>query len=174
MNPLKRGENAPHFILPDQHNQSVALTDFKGKKVLVYFYPKALTPGCTTQACNLRDSKAELDKLNVVILGISPDSPQKLANFTDKKALNFILLSDQDHQVAEQFGVWGEKKFMGKTFDGIHRISFLIDEQGKIERVFDKFKTSEHHQVVLDYLTQKLLKKRPHFIHSGRDIRCFI
>lgn len=155
MNPLKRGENAPHFILPDQHNQSVALTDFKGKKVLVYFYPKALTPGCTTQACNLRDSKAELDKLNVVILGISPDSPQKLANFTDKKALNFILLSDQDHQVAEQFGVWGEKKFMGKTFDGIHRISFLIDEQGKIERVFDKFKTSEHHQVVLDYLTQK-------------------
>ncbi len=155
MNPLKRGENAPHFILPDQHNQSVALTDFKGKKVLVYFYPKALTPGCTTQACNLRDSKAELDKLNVVILGISPDSPQKLANFTDKKALNFILLSDQEHQVAEQFGVWGEKKFMGKTFDGIHRISFLIDEQGKIEQVFDKFKTSEHHQVVLDYLMQK-------------------
>lgn len=155
MNPLKRGENAPHFILPDQHNQSVAWTDFKGKKVLVYFYPKALTPGCTTQACNLRDSKAELDKLNVVILGISPDSPQKLASFTDKKMLNFILLSDQDHQVAEQFGVWGEKKFMGKTFDGIHRISFLIDEQGKIERVFDKFKTSEHHQVVLDYLTQK-------------------
>ncbi len=155
MNPLKPGENAPHFILPDQHNQSVALTDFKGKKVLVYFYPKALTPGCTTQACNLRDSKAELDKLNVVILGISPDSPQKLASFTDKKMLNFILLSDQDHQVAEQFGVWGEKKFMGKTFDGIHRISFLIDEQGKIEQVFDKFKTSEHHQVVLDYLTQK-------------------
>ncbi len=155
MNPLKPGENAPHFILPDQHNQSVALTDFKGKKVLVYFYPKALTPGCTTQACNLRDSKAELDKLNVVILGISPDSPQKLANFTDKKALNFILLSDQAHQVAEQFGVWGEKKFMGKTFDGIHRISFLIDEEGKIEQVFDKFKTSEHHQVVLDYLTQK-------------------
>ncbi len=155
MNPLKRGENAPHFILPDQHNQSVALTDFKGKKVLVYFYPKALTPGCTTQACNLRDSKAELDKLNVVILGISPDSPQKLASFTDKKMLNFILLSDQDHQVAEQFGVWGEKKFMGKTFDGIHRISFLIDEQGKIEQVFDKFKTSEHHQIVLDYLTQK-------------------
>ncbi len=155
MNPLKPGENAPHFILPDQHNQSVALTDFKGKKVLVYFYPKALTPGCTTQACNLRDSKAELDKLNVVILGISPDSPQKLASFTDKKMLNFILLSDQDHQVAEQFGVWGEKKFMGKTFDGIHRISFLIDEQGKIEQVFDKFKTSEHHQVVLDYLMQK-------------------
>ena len=152
MNPLKRGENAPHFILPDQHNQSVALTDFKGKKVLVYFYPKALTPGCTTQACNLRDSKAELDKLNVVILGISPDSPQKLASFTDKKMLNFILLSDQDHQVAEQFGVWGEKKFMGKTFDGIHRISFLVNEQGVIEQVFDKFKTGEHHQMVVDFI----------------------
>lgn len=155
MNRLKQGENAPHFILPDQHNRPVALTDFKGKKVLVYFYPKALTPGCTTQACHLRDSKALLDRLNVVILGISPDSPQKLANFADKKGLNFILLSDQDHQVAEQFGVWGEKKFMGKTFDGIHRISFLIDEQGKIEQVFDKFKTSEHHQMVLDYLAQK-------------------
>lgn len=155
MNRLKQGENAPHFILPDQHNRPVALTDFKGKKVLVYFYPKALTPGCTTQACHLRDSKIQLDRLNVVILGISPDSPQKLANFADKKGLNFILLSDQDHQVAEQFGVWGEKKFMGKTFDGIHRISFLIDEHGKIEQVFDKFKTSEHHQVVLDYLAQK-------------------
>ncbi|CAM3907023.1 MULTISPECIES: thioredoxin-dependent thiol peroxidase [Avibacterium] len=155
MQTLKAGDFAPHFALLDQNEQLVSLTDFKGKKVLVYFYPKALTPGCTTQACGLRDSKAELEKLNVVILGISPDSPKKLANFAEKKALNFTLLSDEDHQVAEQFGVWGEKKFMGKTYDGIHRISFLIDEQGKIEKVFDKFKTGEHHQVVLDYLTQK-------------------
>ncbi|MFU2058859.1 thioredoxin-dependent thiol peroxidase [Avibacterium volantium] len=155
MQTLKAGDFAPHFALLDQNEQRVSLTDFKGKKVLVYFYPKALTPGCTTQACGLRDSKAELEKLNVVILGISPDSPKKLANFTEKKALNFTLLSDEDHQVAEQFGVWGEKKFMGKTYDGIHRISFLIDEQGKIEKVFEKFKTGEHHQVVLDYLTQK-------------------
>ncbi|MFZ7157892.1 thioredoxin-dependent thiol peroxidase [Avibacterium gallinarum] len=155
MQTLKAGDFAPHFALLDQNEQRVSLTDFKGKKVLVYFYPKALTPGCTTQACGLRDSKAELEKLNVVILGISPDSPKKLANFAEKKALNFTLLSDEDHQVAEQFGVWGEKKFMGKTYDGIHRISFLIDEQGKIEKVFDKFKTGEHHQVVLDYLTQK-------------------
>ncbi|MBN6066510.1 thioredoxin-dependent thiol peroxidase [Aggregatibacter actinomycetemcomitans] len=152
METLKAGENAPHFTLSDQHNQSVSLSQFQGKKVLVYFYPKALTPGCTTQACGLRDSKAELDKLGVVVLGISPDSPKKLAQFAEKKALNFTLLSDENHQVAEQFGVWGEKKFMGRTFDGIHRISFLIDEQGKVEQVFDKFKTTDHHQVVLDYL----------------------
>ncbi|MFU2079544.1 thioredoxin-dependent thiol peroxidase [Avibacterium endocarditidis] len=154
MQTLKVGDFAPHFSLLDQNEQPVALTDFSGKKVLVYFYPKALTPGCTTQACGLRDTKAELEKHNVVILGISPDSPKKLANFAEKKSLNFILLSDPDHQVAEQFGVWGEKKFMGKTYDGIHRITFLIDEQGKIEKVFDKFKTGEHHQVVLNYLQQ--------------------
>ncbi|KYK93931.1 thiol peroxidase, partial [Aggregatibacter actinomycetemcomitans serotype d str. SA3733] len=100
----------------------------------------------------LRDSKAELDRLGVVVLGISPDSPKKLAQFAEKKALNFTLLSDENHQVAEQFGVWGEKKFMGRTFDGIHRISFLIDELGKVEQVFDKFKTTDHHQMVLGYL----------------------
>ena len=152
MRTLKVGENAPHFTLLNQNNEAVSLTQFQGKKVLVYFYPKALTPGCTTQACGLRDSKAELENLGVVILGISPDSPKKLAQFIEKKELNFTLLSDEDHLVAEQFGVWGEKKFMGRTFDGIHRISFLIDEQGKIAQVFDKFKTTDHHQVVLAYL----------------------
>lgn len=152
MRTLKVGENAPHFTLLNQNNEAVSLTQFQGKKVLVYFYPKALTPGCTTQACGLRDSKAELENLGVVILGISPDSPKKVAQFIEKKELNFTLLSDEEHLVAEQFGVWGEKKFMGRTFDGIHRISFLIDEQGKIAQVFDKFKTTDHHQVVLDYL----------------------
>ena len=152
MKTLKVGENAPHFTLPNQINEMVSLTQFQGKKILVYFYPKALTPGCTIQACGLRDSKAELENLGVVILGISPDSPKKLAQFIEKKELNFTLLSDEEHLVAEQFGVWGEKKFMGRTFDGIHRISFLIDEQGKIAQVFDKFKTTDHHQVVLDYL----------------------
>lgn len=152
MNTLKVGENAPHFSLLNQNGELVSLEQFKGKKVLVYFYPKALTPGCTTQACGLRDRKSELENLGVVILGISPDSPKKLAQFIEKKELNFTLLSDEDHQVAQQFGVWGGKKFMGRTFDGIHRISFLIDENGKIAHVFDKFKTTEHHQVVLDYL----------------------
>lgn len=155
ISPLKQGQNAPHFSLLNQHNETVSLTDFQGKKVLVYFYPKALTPGCTTQACGLRDVKAELDALNTVVIGISPDSPQKLANFEEKKALNFTLLSDENHQVAEQFGVWGEKKFMGRIYDGVHRITFLIDENGVIEQVFDKFKTGEHADVVLDYLKNK-------------------
>ncbi len=152
MNTLKVGDKAPQFTLLDQHENSVSLNQFTGKKVLVYFYPKALTPGCTTQACGLRDSKSELDKLNVVVLGISPDLPKKLAQFEEKKALNFTLLSDPEHQVAEAFGVWGEKKFMGKTYAGIHRISFLINEAGVIEAVFDKFKTSEHHQMVVDFV----------------------
>lgn len=152
MTPLSAGQVAPLFTLTDQHGQSVSLSDFHGKKVLVYFYPKALTPGCTTQACGLRDSKSELDALGVTVLGISPDLPKKLAQFEEKKGLNFTLLSDPDHQVAEQFGVWGEKKFMGRTYDGIHRISFLIDENGKILHVFDKFKTGEHHQIVVDFL----------------------
>ncbi|OOF53318.1 thioredoxin-dependent thiol peroxidase [Rodentibacter genomosp. 2] len=152
MKTLQAGDTAPQFTLNNQSEIPVSLAEFKGKKVLVYFYPKALTPGCTIQACGLRDAKNELEKLGVVILGISPDSPKKLAQFTEKKALNFTLLSDENHHVAEQFGVWGEKKFMGRTYDGIHRISFLIDEQGNIQQVFDKFKTGEHHQVVLDYL----------------------
>ncbi|BCL66982.1 putative peroxiredoxin bcp [Haemophilus haemolyticus] len=152
MNPLSVGSRAPIFTLLNQQEQPVSLNDFRGKKVLVYFYPKALTPGCTTQACGLRDSKSELDELGLVVLGISPDTPKKLAQFIEKKNLNFTLLSDPDHKIAEQFGVWGEKKFMGKTYDGIHRISFLIDENGKIIHVFDKFKTTEHHQVIVDYL----------------------
>ena len=150
---LNRGDDAPLFTLLNQNGEPVSLAQFRGKKVLVYFYPKALTPGCTTQACGLRDNKAELDKFNLIILGVSPDKPQKLAQFADKKALNFMLLSDKTHEVAEQFGVWGEKKFMGRTFDGIHRVSFLIDEQGKIEQVFDKFKTTQHHEVILNYLS---------------------
>lgn len=109
MKTLQMGDLAPQFTLLNQDNQPVSLSNFKGKKVLVYFYPKALTPGCTTQACGLRDTKSELEKLGVVILGISTDAPKKLAQFVEKKALNFTLLSDEDHQVAEQFGVWGKR-----------------------------------------------------------------
>ncbi len=152
MNRLAAGDKAPLFTLQDDQENSVSLAQLSGKKVLVYFYPRALTPGCTTQACSLRDVKEELTKLNTVVYGISPDPVKKLARFVDKKELNFPLLSDEDHAVADAFGVWGEKKFMGKIYDGIHRISFLIDEQGNIEKVFDKFKTKDHHQVVLDYL----------------------
>ena len=111
-----------------------------------------MTPGCTVQAQGLRDTKSELDSKNVVVLGISPDPVKRLPKFIEKHDLNFTLLSDEDHAVADQFGVWGPKKFMGREFDGIHRISFLIDEQGKVEHVFDKFKTKDHHEVVLAYL----------------------
>ncbi|AVI95431.1 TPA: thioredoxin-dependent thiol peroxidase [Haemophilus influenzae] len=152
MNPLSVGNQAPAFTLLNQQEKPVSLNDFRGKKILIYFYPKALTPGCTTQACGLRDSKSELDALGLVVLGISPDAPKKLAQFIEKKELNFTLLSDPDHQVAEQFGVWGEKKFMGRTYDGIHRISFLINESGNIMQVFDKFKIKDHHQMIIDYL----------------------
>ncbi|MEC6815335.1 thioredoxin-dependent thiol peroxidase [Photobacterium toruni] len=154
MNTLTAGMLAPAFTLLNQDNQPVSLNDFKGKKVLAYFYPKAMTPGCTVQACGLRDSKADLDAHNVVVLGISIDPVKRLPKFIERDHLNFTLLSDEDHAVADQFGVWGEKKFMGKIYDGLHRISFLIDEHGKIEHVFDKFKTKDHHQVVLDYLNQ--------------------
>ncbi|WP_019616656.1 thioredoxin-dependent thiol peroxidase [Psychromonas ossibalaenae] len=152
MNRLAAGDKAPLFTLQDDQENSVSLAELSGKKVLIYFYPRALTPGCTTQACSLRDVNEELTELNTLVYGISPDPVKKLARFVEKKELNFPLLSDEDHAVADAFGVWGEKKFMGKIYDGIHRISFLIDEQGNIEKVFDKFKTKDHHQVVLDYL----------------------
>lgn len=153
MNTLQAGDKAPAFSLPNQDGETVSLADLAGKKVLVYFYPKAMTPGCTIQAQGLRDNKTELDDKNVVVFGVSPDAVKRLPKFIEKESLNFSLLSDEDHAVADAFGVWGLKKFMGREYDGIHRISFLIDENGKIEHVFNKFKTKEHHQVVLDQLT---------------------
>lgn len=156
---LEIGNVAPNFSLPDQNNSTVTLSDYLGKKVLVYFYPRASTPGCTTQACALRDSKAELAALNVVILGISPDTPKKLTNFINKKELNFTLLGDEDHSTCESFGVWKLKKFMGKENMGVVRTSFLIDETGKLEHIFDKFKTKDHHEVVLNYLNSCESKK---------------
>lgn len=154
MNRLAAGDTAPKFTLADQDGNNVSLAQFEGKKVLVYFYPKAMTPGCTIQAQGLRDTQSDLEKFNTVVLGVSPDPVKRLPKFIEKHQLNFTLLSDEDHAVADQFGVWGPKKFMGREFDGIHRISFLIDENGSIAHVFDKFKTKDHHQVVLDYLAQ--------------------
>ncbi|OCG26757.1 thioredoxin-dependent thiol peroxidase [Gilliamella sp. wkB108] len=152
VNPLKEGEKAPQFSLPDQDGEMISSKDFKGQRILIYFYPKAMTPGCTVQACNLRDTSDEFKQYKVTIIGISTDKPEKLSRFAEKELLNFTLLSDEDHKVSQSFGIWGEKEFMGKTFDGIHRISFLIGKDGKIEKVFDNFKTSNHHEVVLDYL----------------------
>ena len=156
MNTLTVGDSAPLFTLKDENEQSTALADFIGKKqVLVYFYPKAMTPGCTIQAQGLRDSQSQLNKLNTVVFGLSPDEPKRLAKFCQRDELNFTLLSDVDHKVADDFGVWGLKKFMGKEYDGIHRLSFLIGLDGKISHVFNKFKTKDHHQVVLDVLTEQ-------------------
>lgn len=152
---LEIGSSAPNFSLPDQNNSIVNLSDYLGKKVLVYFYPRASTPGCTTQACALRDSKNELTDLNVVVLGISPDTPKKLTNFINKQSLNFTLLGDEDHSTCEDYGVWQLKKFMGRENMGVVRTSFLIDEQGNLEHIFNKFKTKDHHEVVLNYLNSK-------------------
>ncbi len=155
MNTLNTGDDAPLFELSDENNVTVSLADYIGvQQVLVYFYPKAMTPGCTVQAQNLRDNQQALLDHNTKVFGISPDEPKRLAKFCQRDQLNFTLLSDVDHKVADAFGVWGLKKFMGKEYDGIHRISFLIGLDGKISQVFNKFKTKDHHQVVLDYLAQ--------------------
>ncbi len=149
---LEEGSLAPVHACPNQDGQAISINDFKGQKVLVYFYPKAMTPGCTVQAQGLRDIQQQLQDLNVVVLGVSPDAVKRLPKFIEKESLNFTLLSDEDHALADAFGVWGLKKFMGREYDGIHRTTFLINEDGKVEKVFKKFKTKDHHQVVLDYL----------------------
>ncbi|MDX2367020.1 MAG: thioredoxin-dependent thiol peroxidase [Colwellia sp.] len=151
---LEIGQPAPQFALQDQDGSVIELDSLKGKKVLLYFYPRASTPGCTVQACALRDTKAELDALNVVVLGISPDTPKKLTNFINKQELNFTLLADEDHATCEAYNVWQLKKFMGRENMGVVRTSFLIDEDGNLEHIFNKFKTKDHHQVVLDVLNE--------------------
>ena len=152
---LEIGQPAPKFSLQDQDGSVIDLDSLKGKKVLIYFYPRASTPGCTIQACALRDTKAELDALNVVVLGISPDTPKKLTNFINKQDLNFTLLADEDHATCEAYNVWQLKKFMGRENMGVVRTSFLIDENGNLEHIFNKFKTKDHHEVVLNYLQCK-------------------
>jgi peroxiredoxin Q/BCP len=155
MNTLQAGDNAPMFKLTDQNGDVFDLQEqLKTHQVLVYFYPKAMTPGCTVQAQNLRDVKADLEKFNTIAVGISPDAVKRLTKFTERDELNFPLLSDEDHAVADQFGVWGLKKFMGREYDGIHRLTFLVGQDGTIKHFFNKFKTKDHHQVVLDKLAE--------------------
>lgn len=155
MKTLIPGKQAPAFSGINQQGEPVALKDFRGKWVLVYFYPKAMTPGCTTQACHLRDAKTELAAANVAVIGISPDTPERLMKFTQKEQLHFTLVSDPDHTIADQYGVWGPKQFMGKTFDGIHRTSFILDPQGNLRHVLKKVKTKTHHQQVLEWLAHE-------------------
>ena len=138
MKTLNSGEKTPHFDLKDQNGQNVRLSDFAGKKLFLYFYPKANTSGWATQAENVRDALQELKGKNIAVIGISPDAPETQKKFDDKHNLDFSLLSDPDHKVAEAYGVWGEKKMYGKTFMGIIRSSFLIDENGNVENAWYK------------------------------------
>ena len=153
----KIGNLAPAFTLQDQSGQKVSLRDFKGRhNLVVYFYPKAMTPGCTTQACGLRDIHNELGQLDTLALGISPDPVSRLARFADKYTLNFPLLSDEDHAVADKYGTWGLKKFMGREFMGILRTTFIIDKEGRLGHVLDKFKTKTHDQDVIGWIKANL------------------
>jgi peroxiredoxin Q/BCP len=156
MKTLTAGAAAPDFTLEDQNGTATNLGQFRGQVVVVYFYPKAMTPGCTVQACSLRDAQAELAKSGVVVLGLSPDTVKRLKKFEERDELNFTLLSDEDHAVADKFGVWGLKKFMGREYDGIHRMTFIINKEGIIAHVMNKVATKTHHQVVLDWITQNL------------------
>jgi len=150
---LSVGDLAPDFTLQNQDGEEVSLSDFKGKNVVVYFYPKAMTPGCTVQACGVRDSQSSLKKKGIVVLGISTDSVLKLKKFEEKEDLNFQLLSDEDHQVCEQYGVWALKKFMGKEYMGILRQSFLLDKKGKILSIIEKVDTKTHHDEIIEFYT---------------------
>lgn len=146
----KIGNMAPAFTLPDQDGNAVSLKRFRGdSNVVLYFYPKAMTPGCTTQACGLRDSAAALGARATVVLGVSPDPVARLGRFIERDGLNFTLLSDADHAVAEKYGVWGLKKFMGRESMGILRTTFVIGKDGRLKHVMDKVKTKTHHDDVL-------------------------
>jgi peroxiredoxin Q/BCP len=149
-NSPKAGDAAPSFDLPDGAGGRVSLASLQGKPVVLYFYPKDDTPGCTREACAFRDLKAEFDKAGATILGVSPDGPASHEKFTGKYALTFPLLSDPDHKVAEAYGVWGEKKNYGRTYMGITRATFLIDGQGKVAKVWPKVKVDGHADAVLE------------------------
>ena len=146
---LKEGDKAPTFQANNEKGQSVSLADFAGNKLVLYFYPKDDTPGCTAQACSLRDNYDSVLSKGYKVLGVSPDNEKKHQKFIDKYNLPFSLLADTDHSVAEAYGVWGQKKFMGKTYDGIHRTTFVIDEQGVIEEIITKVDTADHADQVL-------------------------
>ena len=150
MKTLKVGDKAPDFTVNDQDGNSISSNDFKGKKWIVFFYPKANTPGCTAEACNLRDNYKELQNEGYELLGVSADSEKRQKNFKEKYNFPFPLLADENKEVINAFGVWGPKKFMGREFDGIHRKTFIMDKTGTIVRVIDKVKTKDHAAQILD------------------------
>lgn len=144
MTTLKKGDVAPHFNCIDENNKLIQLSDFKGKKLVLFFYPKASTPGCTAEACNLRDNYHTFLAKGYEVLGVSADSPSKQIKFKEKYQLPFSLLADESKEVVKAYQVWGPKKFMGKTYDGIYRTTFIIDENGWIEEVIKDVKTKDH------------------------------
>jgi peroxiredoxin Q/BCP len=151
---IEQGDHAPDFDLPDQDGRAVKLSDFRGQSVVVYFYPKAATPGCTTQACGVRDHRADYERANAVVLGISPDPVAKVKKFHDKEGLNFALLADEGHRVADAYGVWAEKSMYGRTYFGNERTTFVIDPDGRVARVLRKVKPADHDELVLRALEE--------------------
>jgi len=150
MTHLQEGDKAPDFSGITEKEETVSLSDFKGKKLVLFFYPKDNTPGCTAEACNLRDNYGELKKQGYELLGVSPDSAKKHQNFIKKFEFPFSLLADTDLSTIKAYGIWGLKKFMGKEYEGVHRTTFIIDEKGTIEKVISKVKTKDHTAQILD------------------------
>ena len=147
---IKEGTTAPAFKTTDANGETVSLKDLRGQKVVLYFYPKDDTPGCTKEACSFRDAWAKFKRQGIAVLGVSPDSEASHKKFETKYKLPFTLLADKDHAIADAYGVWGEKKFMGRTYMGVLRTTFLIDEKGKIKKVFEKVKPEDHASEVLE------------------------
>ncbi|MCM5663284.1 thioredoxin-dependent thiol peroxidase [Galbibacter mesophilus] len=147
---MKAGDKVPDFTVKDQDGNDVSLSDYKGKKLVVFFYPKASTPGCTAEACNLRDNYKALQEEGYSLLGVSADSQKRQTNFKNKYEFPFPLLADEEKEVINAFGVWGPKKFMGREYDGIHRMTFIVNEEGVVERVIEKVKTKDHAAQILD------------------------
>ncbi|MEM9920866.1 MAG: thioredoxin-dependent thiol peroxidase [Bacteroidota bacterium] len=152
MTHLKEGDAAPAIDGFDENGEAVSLAQFAGRKLILFFYPKDNTPGCTAEACSLRDSYDELKAAGFELLGVSPDSAKKHQNFIKKFEFPFHLLADTDRKVIEAYGIWGPKKFMGREFDGVHRTTFIIDENGKIEKIYKKVKTKDHATQILEGL----------------------
>jgi thioredoxin-dependent peroxiredoxin len=149
---VEAGDQAPDFELPDQDGKTHKLSDYAGRNVVLYFYPKALTSGCTVQACGVRDRASDYETANAVVLGVSPDPQKKLREFADKEHLNFTLLGDEDHSVADDYGVWVEKSMYGRKYMGMERSTFVIGPDGNVKSVFRKVKPAEHDQLVLGAL----------------------
>lgn len=150
MKTLQAGDKVPEFTAADQDGNPISTSDFNGQKWVVFFYPKADTPGCTAEACNLRDHYAELRDAGYALVGVSADAPKKQAKFRDKYNFPFPLIADEDRTVIDAFGVWGPKKFMGREYEGIHRKTFIVGEDGHVERVIDKVKTKDHAAQILE------------------------